>query len=206
MRVKDLNPATYNPRKISAKQLAALKKSMAEFGDLSGVVVNVRTGNVIGGHQRLKNLDPEWPIKKQPTNDNTGTMAAGHIDTPWGMWQYREVDWDETKEKAANLAANKHGGEWDLPKLDIVLNELKEIDFDLELTGFDLKVEANGDFDRKKNNLKNGLFIAIGFCDFLVMPSEDEFLKIDSVFGKKSIFGDDIKQKLLHKIMEAIDD
>lgn len=42
MKVKDLKPAGYNPRKISKEKLAALKKSLEEFGDLSGIVVNAR--------------------------------------------------------------------------------------------------------------------------------------------------------------------
>jgi 3'-phosphoadenosine 5'-phosphosulfate sulfotransferase (PAPS reductase)/FAD synthetase len=136
-KVQDLAPAEYNPRKISEKQLAALKKAMVEFGDLSGIVINVRTGNMVGGHQRIKNLEPDWPIEKRPVNDSTGTVATGYIETPTGRWSYREVDWELGKEKAANIAANKHGGEWDLPKLDMALLELIEFDIDIELTGFD---------------------------------------------------------------------
>jgi hypothetical protein len=56
MQVKDLKPAGYNPRKISKEKLAALKKSLEEFGDLSGIVYNSRTRTLIGGHQRIKNL------------------------------------------------------------------------------------------------------------------------------------------------------
>lgn len=137
-KIEDLKPADYNPRKIGDKQLAMLKKSMAEFGDLSGIVVNVRTGNMIGGHQRIKNFDPKWIIKSQPANDGTGTVALGHVATDQGRWSYREVDWPEEKEKAANLAANKHGGEWDMAKLNVVLQDLKDVNFDIELTGFDL--------------------------------------------------------------------
>jgi ParB-like chromosome segregation protein Spo0J len=36
MRVKDLKPSKFNPRKISDKKLSVLGKSMKEFGDLSG--------------------------------------------------------------------------------------------------------------------------------------------------------------------------
>jgi hypothetical protein len=109
---------------------------MDEFGDLSGIVRNVRTGNLVGGHQRVKCFDASWEVKKTKASDGTGTVAVGYIETPRGRWVYREVDWDESKEKAANLAANKHGGEWDIPKLDVVLGELRAINFDMELTGF----------------------------------------------------------------------
>jgi len=134
--VGDLVPASYNPRKITDKQLGMLKKSMAEFGDLSGVVVNVRTGRIIGGHQRTKNLDKSWPIIKQPHADKVGTVALGYVDTPAGRWQYREVDWTEKKEAAANVSANKQGGEFDLPLLKEIILNLDDGAFDMELLGF----------------------------------------------------------------------
>jgi len=146
-KVSELSPAVYNPRKISKKQLEYLKKSMIEFGDLSGIVVNAQSGQVIGGHQRIKNLEPEWHIFSRPETDNTGTIELGYVETPWGRISYRLVDWPIEKEKAANLAANKHGGEWDMPKLNLVIEDLKEIDFDLSLTGFDPGEFKFGDDD-----------------------------------------------------------
>lgn len=65
--IGDIVPADYNPRKISSQQLKRLKKSLNEFGDLSGFVVNVRTGNLIGGHQRLKCLPKGGGAKKTKT-------------------------------------------------------------------------------------------------------------------------------------------
>ncbi len=134
--IGSLLPAPYNPRKITDKQLAMLKKSMAEFGDLSGIVVNVKTGHIVGGHQRVKNLDPSWPIVKQSHTDKVGTVALGHIETPWGRWQYREVSWTEKKEAAANIAANKHGGEFDFQKLKEIIITLDDGSMDPELFGF----------------------------------------------------------------------
>lgn len=130
MKVKDLKPASYNPRKITDKKLDMLGKSMKEFGDLSGIVFNRQTGNLIGGHQRLKHLQPEWEIVKGKDDD-------GYIKTPFGNWGYREVDWDEKKEIAANIAANKHGGEFDMVKLKDLLVEIDDGSVDMELTGFD---------------------------------------------------------------------
>lgn len=139
MKVKDLKPAGYNPRKISPEKLAALKKAMEEFGDLSGIVFNTRTQTVIGGHQRIKNLDPSWPIIKKAQTDKTGTTAAGYIETPHGRLTYREVDWPEIKEKQANIAANQHGGEFDDELLAEILKEIKTEDplLDFSLIGFD---------------------------------------------------------------------
>lgn len=137
MQIKDLKPAGYNPRKITDEKLAMLKKSLDEFGDLSGVVYNRRTGTLIGGHQRIKTLDPSWPITIEDHTDNTGTVASGYIETSHGRLTYREVDWPETKEKAANIAANKHGGEFDNDLLRALVDELRLNDTDMDLIGFD---------------------------------------------------------------------
>ena len=145
-KVGSLKPAGYNPRKISQPQLDRLGRAMAYFGDLSGIVVNRGTGNVVGGHQRLLHLDPDWVIVSEPHTDEVGTVAFGHIDTPWGRWAYREVDWPESKELAANIAANKHGGEWDIPKLKAILTEIDTGDIDIDITGFD-EVEVKDLFD-----------------------------------------------------------
>lgn len=110
---------------------------MREFGDLSGIIFNRQTGNLIGGNQRKKNFDPEWPIEKEEFKDELGTVARGYIKTPFGDWTYREVNWPEEKEKAANLAANKHGGQFEMMDLKDILFDLEKSSFDLELTGFD---------------------------------------------------------------------
>ena len=134
--IKDLQPAVYNPRQIAPDQLEALGKSMCEFGDLSGIVVNKRTGTMISGHQRIKHLQPEWKIVAQPHKDSVGTVALGYVTTPHGRIAYREVDWPLKKEKLANIAANKHGGQFDIPKLKDILVELDDGQCDLILSGF----------------------------------------------------------------------
>jgi len=142
VKVKELGPASYNPRNISKSRLATLKKSMERFGDLSGIVYNVRTKRLVGGHQRLKNFDPEWTISitgvraKRPV-DKAGTVARGYVSAPSGQWTYREVDWDEATEKAANIAANAAGGAFDDDKLKGLVIELDEAGFDLELLNLD---------------------------------------------------------------------
>lgn len=141
MKVIDLKHADYNPRKISKEKLSALKKSLEEFGDLSGIVFNVQTKTLIGGHQRAKNLDPSWIIVRESQTDTTGTVAAGYIETPHGRLTYREVDWPVSKEKKANIAANKHGGDFDRAMLRDLIAEIKLEDpaLDIKLMGFDEK-------------------------------------------------------------------
>lgn len=138
--VGDLRPAPYNPRKITKEQAVMLAKSMAAFGDLSGVVENKRSGFLVGGHQRLTVLDKTWPIvvtaEYDPPNA-VGTIKEGFIESPFGRWLYRLVDWDENTEKMAMIAANHHGGSDDFPKLRDLLTEVDDGQVDMTLTGFD---------------------------------------------------------------------
>lgn len=136
-KIKDLNPAEYNPRKISDKQMELLDKTLHEFGDLSGIVYNVATNTLVGGHQRIKNFNSNSVIDKTPFTDEVGTVAIGYINTEIGKFSYREVNWSLEKEKAANIAANKSGGEWDFTKLKDLMENLDTGELDLELTGFD---------------------------------------------------------------------
>ena len=94
----DLAAAPYNPRTITIGALAGLSYSLAEFGDLSGVTFNSRTGHLVAGHQRVKSLRQQY-----------GDLAIvdGGITTPEGhRFTVRVVDWPEAQEKAANVAAN----------------------------------------------------------------------------------------------------
>ena len=136
----DLRPAPYNPREITEHRLSLLEGSMTEFGDLSGIVFNRATGRLVGGHQRLKKIPPEAYIHRTEDYDpptDVGTVAHGFIEYRGERWAYREVDWPVEIEKLANIAANKHGGEFDLPVVRDILDELDTGVLDLTLSGFD---------------------------------------------------------------------
>ena len=116
--IEKLNPAKYNPRKDlkpGDPEYEKLKRSIEEFGYVEPIVWNERTGNVVGGHQRLKIL-----------------KELGRTEI-----EVTVVDLDEIKEKTLNLALNKISGDWDLPLLKDLLQELDTGDFDIEITGFD---------------------------------------------------------------------
>lgn len=134
--------ADYNPRTITKQELDRLKKAINEFGDLSGIIKNIRTGRLVGGHQRIKIIPKDAEIKITERNSEpsrTGTVAHGYIVIDGEKYTYREVDWDEQREKAANIAANAHGGDWDEEKLGEILKELSaDVNFDIDLTGFTL--------------------------------------------------------------------
>lgn len=148
-----LHPAPYNPRRIEEAELAGLKQALEVFGDLGGIVFNRRTEQLVGGHQRVKTLDKSWPLWIAPDDTLTegdrrvGTVAMGFIETPFGRLSYREVDWDQKIEKAANMAANKWGGSWDDAALKDLLTEIDDGSGLIGLSGFN-EVDLSGLMDR----------------------------------------------------------
>jgi len=116
--IKRLNPSAYNPRvKLapSDTEYQMLAKSIDEFGYVDPIIWNEKTGNVVGGHQRLKIL-----------------VERGMTEIFVSV-----INLSEDKEKALNLALNKVQGEWDNAGLASLLAEINEMDFDISLTGFD---------------------------------------------------------------------
>ncbi|MBS4040379.1 MAG: hypothetical protein KGZ81_07230 [Flavobacteriales bacterium] len=119
----DLNPNPNNPRKINDHDFNALKNSVARFGDLSGIVFNEATGMLVGGHQRTEAFRAlEGNKKVQITTrleqpNSVGTVAIGYVTFKDEHYAYRVVRWDEATEKAANIAANRISGEWDMELL-----------------------------------------------------------------------------------------
>ena len=113
-----LNPAAYNPRrdlKPGDKEYEKLKRSIAEFGYVEPVIWNKTTGNVVGGHQRLKVL-----------------LDLGQTEIDCVV-----VELDPQKEKALNIALNKIQGDWDETKLAELMADLDSNAFDVSFTGFD---------------------------------------------------------------------
>ena len=110
--------APYNPRTIRPESIAGLRASLRIFGDLSGFVLNLRTGHVVCGHQRraaLKDLDlsaAAWGKTYAVELGSDGSRftsheAGGELAVPGGArFHVRRVAWPLAFEKAANVAAN----------------------------------------------------------------------------------------------------
>lgn len=115
-----LQPAEYNPRnqiKPGTKAWDDLEASMKEFGVVQPIIWNERSGNVVGGHQRLEIL-----------------KAWGETKTDVVV-----VQLDETAERALNIALNKVGeGNWHREKLGELLAQLQS-NRNLESLGFSKK-------------------------------------------------------------------
>ncbi len=50
-KIADLIPNAENPRKINAPNKSALAASLEHFGQVEPIVINDRTGQIVGGHQ-----------------------------------------------------------------------------------------------------------------------------------------------------------
>jgi hypothetical protein len=120
-----------------------LQNSLEEFGDLSPIVLNIRTGHLLGGHQRTKVLrdkfgDADITITQtyEPAT-SVGTVREGYVLIDGERFAYREVDFDENRERLANLAANRGAGDFDEEMLKNWLADLAQHeDLDLDLTMF----------------------------------------------------------------------
>lgn len=132
IKITDIKPADYNPRKISGKEYDNLMSSIREFGLVDPIIINLNDNTVIGGHQRYDVLMDMYML--------------GDIDNELSVLKMGDIGWvfiddqlkvkNEDYEKALNIALNKISGEWDIEKLAFVLDELDEDGFDVELTGF----------------------------------------------------------------------
>lgn len=116
--VASLKPASYNPRRISKKALEGLRASVERFGLVQPVIVNDRTGHIVGGHQRLKVL-----------------LDLGEKTTDVVV-----VDLPESEERALNVALNNPhtSGEFD-DTLAALLGDIKADTPDLFV---DLQLDA----------------------------------------------------------------
>jgi len=141
MKLQDLTPNPENPRHITDEKLAALKKSLQKYGDLSGIVFNQKTGKLIGGHQRQKVIEnAEVTLTKElSTPSSTGTVAYGNLEFDGEIHSVRIVEVDEVIEKEMNLAANQHArsASWDFPKLTEWVIEIDSHNKDIEAMGWD---------------------------------------------------------------------
>ena len=117
IKIADLVPASYNPRKAlkpGDKEYEKIKRSIQEFGYCEPVIVNSDM-TIIGGHQRVTVLQD---------------LGYDEIDCI-------VIEIDKTKERALNIALNKITGEWNKELLADLIADLQDSDFDVTFTGFD---------------------------------------------------------------------
>lgn len=117
IRIADLIPASYNPRKKLKKgdrEYEKIRNSITEFGYVEPVIVNSDM-TIVAGHQRATVLTD---------------LGYEEIDCI-------VIDIDKQKEKALNIALNKITGEWNKELLADLIADLQDSDFDVSFTGFE---------------------------------------------------------------------
>lgn len=132
IRRSQINQAPYNPRVIGDGAAKRLKKKIEQVGLISPIIWNKRTGNLVGGHQRLSQLDrlEKYPDK---TKDYDITVSVCDLD-------------DKTeKEMVVFLNNPSSQGEWDYDMLaDLAIES--EISFDaMGFTKVDVDLMFSGD-------------------------------------------------------------
>jgi len=105
-----LQPAAYNPRRITEGAKQGLRSTIERFGLVQQIVWNERTGNIVGGHQRFEVL-----------KDMGETEVAVTV-----------VDLTLAEEKLLNLSLNNPAiqGSWDdslLSSLSLELGAIGEL-------------------------------------------------------------------------------
>lgn len=117
-KVSDLTPYARNSRTHSDEQVAQIAASIKEWGFTTPILIDP-DGGIIAGHGRL------MAAQRLGLEDVPCIIAEG---------------WTEAQKRAYVIADNKlalNAG-WDDQMLAVEFGELKELDFDLSLTGFDL--------------------------------------------------------------------
>jgi DNA modification methylase len=90
-KIKDLRPNPLNPRKSSVTQDENLKKSLEKFGVVEPIVFNRRSGYIVGGHFRVREL-----------------KKLGYKEVECVI-----VDLNEQDEKELLIRLNANTGDWD---------------------------------------------------------------------------------------------
>ncbi len=151
VKVKDINPAIYNPRVMSDAELKKLSNVMTENGLVTPLILNEQTGNLVDGHQRLRVL----------VDKGIEEVDVSVVNLPL------------QREKALNLALNRIKGDWDEDKLAVLLEEFSKLPkFEMELTGFEpLEINQiiNEHFAPKDGDDNDG-FDAAAVAESIVEP------------------------------------
>lgn len=132
----DLKNYSKNPRRITKAAFKNLSDSMLRLGDLSGIVHDLNSDQLIGGNQRgsvIKINECEIQLVEQYAEpDEQGTVAWGFVIWNGKKYNYRAVRWTEEQCEEANIQANKAGGTWnfDVLKTEFNIEKLQEWGFE----------------------------------------------------------------------------
>lgn len=173
VKIDELNPAEYNPRKLTQHEARSIQDSIDEFGMVEPIVVNGnkdRFNIIIGGHQRY-NL----------------CKARGMTEMPVVYVDIADVK----KEQELNLRLNKSAGSWDWDKIFNIDEEI------LLTSGFTHKeLESHYRFSKERPEIEftEELYEAHNYV-VLYFDNEVDWLQLQTLYPLNSVKALDSKEK-----------
>ena len=172
----DLIPYARNSRTHSESQVAQIAASIKEFGFTNPVLIDGENG-IIAGHGRVMAAQ-KLGLKEVPC------ICLDHLT--------------DTQRRAYIIADNKlalNGG-WNEEMLGLELTDLRELDFDLDLTGFDA--------DEIEAALNPEDLIDVDMVDEpneecsvkVICENWNEYQEAQNIFGGKKVYFKSIENKI----------
>ena len=117
----DFKHQEHNPRLWTKKDRDALLQSLTSFGDLSGIVHDLNSGQIVSGNFRSEIIGAvENPdqceieiVHQNDAPDEQGTVAQGFVIWNGKRYAYRQVRWTDKQCEEACIKANYLGGSTD---------------------------------------------------------------------------------------------
>lgn len=124
----EIKNAEYNPRVMDKEAKKRLKENLKNNGLVSAITWNRRTGNIVGGHQRVEQLDA-----LEKNQDYSLDVCI--------------IDVDERTEAKLNVLLNNpsNQGDWDLDKLAYITEEFGVSFDDMGFSKLDVDFMYDGD-------------------------------------------------------------
>jgi len=198
-----------NSKRTTAEEIQKLKESIELLGDISGIVYDVSTDEIICGNQRssiidINNRDITY-VKEFKKPDKFGTLAYGHVEWEGQLYTFRKVKWNEEQRQLANLSANLMYSSYDFFELGRNFTEevMKESGFDTH----ELKM-AFGDDNFVRDSKMN--FDGVHEGDVRVVFGDEE-IRVDreryDAWMEREMFEADYREREIeNKIRKIIQD
>lgn len=133
--IASITPYARNPRKNEGAPVSKVKASLKEFGWQQPIVVD-KEMVIVAGHTRY-----------------AAALELGMTEVPVHIADTLTP----TQIKAYRIADNRTGQEatWDMELLNLEIQDLKELDFDLDLTGFDADELAGVELESDQQEIES---------------------------------------------------
>jgi len=164
-KLKDLNPAPYNPRQSTEREEKNLKASLEKFGVVEPIIFNNRTGFIVGGHFRVREL-----------------KKLGYKEIECVI-----VDLSLEDERELNIRLNANTGQWDEEELKTNWDVKLLDDWGLDIDFTDDNDTTQKEVQELKPYVKTHVLLSFNPQDILKLkPFLDEILNIDGVEYEQS--------------------